>query len=98
MVESTEQNNSVQTFECSDTSSESHGTNSGKPFALPGSNGAAVVDEQSGIVFGLAVATTLGSCDSPFKHATFCLRLNYALESLNEVYNLGVGTLRTLET
>ena len=97
MVVSTEQNNSVQTFECSDTSLESHGTDSGKPFALPSSNGAAVVDEQSGIVFGLAVAS-LDSCDSPFKHATFCLRLNYALESLNEVYNLGVGTLRTLET
>ena len=96
MVVSTEENNSVQTFECSDISSESHGTDSGKPFALSGSNGAAVVDKQSGIVFGLAVAT-LDSYDLPFKHVTLCLRLNYALDSLNEVYNLGIGALRTLE-
>ena len=94
MVVSTEQNNSIQSSECSGIS---HGTDNGKPFALPGSNGAAVVDEQSGIVFGLAVAT-LDSYDLPFRHLTFCLRLNYALDSLNEVYNLGIGTLRTLET
>ena len=97
VVVSTEQSNAVQACECSDLSSESHGTDSGKPFALPGSNGAAVVDKQSGIVLGLVVAT-LDNYDSPYKHVTFCLRLNYALDSLNEVHNLGIGTLRTIET
>ena len=97
VVASTEQCKRVHTYECSDMSSESLGTDSGEHSALPGSNGAAVVDKESGIVMGLVVAT-LDSYDSPFKHVIFCLRLNYAIDSLNEVHNLSMGTLRTLET
>ena len=94
MVVSTERSNTVGTFECSDISSASLATETGKPFALPGNSGAAVVDEQSGIALGLVVAT-LDDYDSTFQHVTFCLRLNYAFDHLNEVYSLGIGTLRT---
>ena len=97
MVVSTEQSDTVQANECSDISPPFLGADNKKTFALPGSNGAAVVDKQSGIVFGLVVAT-LDSYDSPYKHVTFCLRLNYALDSLNEEHNLGIGTFRTIET
>ena len=97
VVVSSEQNDTVQAYGGSDISSVSFRTDSGKPFALPSSNGAAVVDKQSGIVLGLVLAT-LDKYDLPFKHATLCLRLNYALESLKEVYDLGIGTLRTLDT
>ena len=96
VVVSTEQSNTVGTSESSDISSASLETETGKPFALPGNSGAAVVDKESGIVLGLVVAT-LDSYDSTFKHLTFCLRLNYAFDSLNEVYNLGIGTFRTFE-
>ena len=91
-----EQSNIVKESECSGILSASLATDSRRPFALPGNSGAAVVDKESGIVLGLVVAT-LDSYDSTFKHLTFCLRLNYAFDSLNEVYNLGIGTFRTFE-
>ena len=96
MIVSTEQSNTVRTSECSDISSAPLATETGKPFALPGNSGAAVVDKESGILLGLVVAT-LDSYDSIFKHVTFCLHLNYAFDSLNDVYNLGIGTFRTFE-
>ena len=97
MVVSTEQSSAGQVCGCSEGSLSSFGTHDRQPFALPGNNGAAVVDKESGIVLGLVVAT-FDSYGSPFKHVTFCLRLNYALDSLNEVHNLGIGTLRTIAT
>ena len=71
-------------------------TNS-KHFALPCNNGAAVVDKQSGIVLGLVVAT-LENYTPHLKNVTFCLRLNYALDSLNEIFTLRIGSFRTFET
>ena len=96
VIVSTEQNNTVKETECSDIFSPSLATEHGKHFALPGNSGAAVVDKQSGIVLGLVIAT-LDGYNSIFKHVTFCLRLNYALDSLNEAYNLRIGALRTFE-
>ena len=93
VVVSTEQSNTVAVQECSDISLKA-GTR--KPFATPGDNGAAVVDQQSCIVLGVAVAT-LENYVSPFKHVTFCLRLKYVLNSLYETYNLRIGTFRTFE-
>ena len=68
-----------------------------KPFAVPGNNGAAVVDKQSDIVLGLVVAT-LDNYAPHLKHVTLCLRLNHALDSVNEVFNLRIGSFRTFET
>ena len=96
-VVSTEQRNFVKESECSDIMSTSLATENRQHFALPGNNGAAVVDKQSGIVLGFVVAT-LDGYDSVFKHVTFCLRLNNALDSLNELFNLGIGAFRTFES
>ena len=97
MVVSAEQSSTAGIQECSDMSSTSLSTETRKPFATPGDNGAAVVDEQSCIVLGLAVAT-LDNYASPLQHVTFCLRLNHALDSLYEMYNLRIGTFRTFES
>ena len=96
VVVSTEGSNMIGPSEPSDISLAALATDS-KPFAMPGNNGSAVVDKQSGIVLGLVVAT-LENYASHLKHVTFCLRLNYALDSLNEVFTLRIGSFRTFET
>ena len=97
VVASTEQSSIAGVSDSSDISSASNATETKQPFALPGDSGAAVVDRQSNIVLGIAVAT-LENYVSPFKHVTFCLRLNYALDSLYDKHNLRVGTFRTFES
>ena len=84
---SIEQSNTAAFQECSDMLSTSLTTKTGKPCVIPGDKGAAVVDKQSDIVLGFAVAI--------LEHVTFCLHLKYALNSLSEMYNFIIGMFRT---
>ena len=97
MVASTDQRNTVRVPECSDISSSLLSTEAGKSFGIPNNNGGAVIDKESNIILGFSVAT-LDHYISSFKHVTFCLRLNHALLSLYDMYNLRIGTFRTFES
>ena len=97
MVISTEQRNTVAASECSEISSALLSTEATKSLATPDKHGDVVVDKESNIILGFSVAT-LDQYVSPFKHVTFCLRLNHALKSLCDMYYLRIGTFRTFES
>ena len=71
-----------------------------KAFVHPVDIGAAIVDKESGVLFGLIVATQ-DDYFSPlnkrvYKKIYFCVRLNEGLQCLFDRWNLQLGTFRRL--
>ena len=69
-----------------------------KAFLHPGDVGAVITDKESGVLFGLVVATQ-NDYFSPlnetvYKNIYFCVRLEECLQYLFDRWNLQLGTLR----